>query len=266
MKNFFGKKGFYAAIYSFAGIMIVLAVVFSSVKKSDTIEPEENNNIMSNENQTEILGNSALYLDEEFINDVGKENSPVNASSDKKISEPQTLAKATKDEIKKETSTQATTQTSAQQSTKESIAQFSLFDDTKEMSWPVNGKIVMDYSMETAIYDKTLEQYRTNDSICIAADVGTPICAAAEGIVEDVFNDHDKGNCVVINHGNGWTSTYGQLQADVEVGELVTEGTEIGKVAEPTGASSLLGSHVLFAVAKDNIPNDPKLLVAQLDE
>ena len=45
-----------------------------------------------------------------------------------------------------------------------------IFDDTQEMEYPIaDAKILMDYSTETAVYDNTLDQYRTNDSIAFAA-------------------------------------------------------------------------------------------------
>ncbi len=141
---------------------------------------------------------------------------------------------------------------------------FSFFEDNQVMSWPVQGDIVMDYNVDTPIYDKTLEQYRTNNSICIAAPVGSQVKAASEGIVTKVDNTREEGNCVSIEHGNGWVTTYSQLQDNVlvTVGQLVKEGEVIGGVADPTLYSVLLGPHLDFKMTKGDAPEDPKLFLA----
>ncbi len=145
---------------------------------------------------------------------------------------------------------------------------FSMFNESQEMTWPVSGQIVMDYSTETAIYDKTLELYRTNDSICISSPEGTDVMASSEGIVENIFTDNENGKTVVINHGNGWMSTYSQLQEEVNVavGQVVKEGEFIGKIGSPSNYSVLLGPHLNFKITKDNTSSDPKLVLAQIEE
>ena len=136
------------------------------------------------------------------------------------------------------------------------------------MSWPVSGKIVMDYSTETAIYDKTLDLYRTNDSICISSPEGTDVIASSEGIVENIFVDDENGKTVVINHGNGWMSTYSQLQDEVsvDVGQVVKEGQSIAKIGSPSNYSVLLGPHLNFKITKDEKSSDPKLVLVQIEE
>lgn len=141
---------------------------------------------------------------------------------------------------------------------------FSFFNDNQLMSWPVEGEIVMDYSMDTAIYDKTLEQYRTNNSLCISAPVGTQVKATSEGVVTAISNSRESGNTVVISHGNGWLTTYSQLQGSVLVneGQVVKEGDVIGGVGEPSNYSILLGPHLEFKISKEGSATDPKLYLA----
>jgi len=111
----------------------------------------------------------------------------------------------------------------------------------------------MNFSDDHAIYDKTLDQFRTNDSICIAADVGSQVCASAEGVVKSISHSRETGNAIVIDNGNGWTTTYSQLQDNTLVaeGDVVKEGQVIGGVASPSIYSVLLGNHVEFKVMKD---------------
>lgn len=134
--------------------------------------------------------------------------------------------------------------------------------DTVSFSWPVDGAIVMDFSTEAAIYDPTLDQYRTNDSVAISAPVGSDVKAAAAGTVASVTQDSENGVTIVINHQNGWKTTYSQLQADVAEGESVAAGQVIGSVVEPTMYGVALGSHLDFAVSCDDVPMDPTVALA----
>ena len=133
------------------------------------------------------------------------------------------------------------------------------------LAWPVTGDIVMDYSMDTAIYDATLDQYRTNDSISIAAAEGTDVTAAAGGVVEYVGVDSRNGQTVVIQHDNGWRTTYSQLAEAVAVnqGDTVTQGQVIGQVGTPTKYAVALGPHLDFTVTSEDTTLDPKLALAE---
>lgn len=83
--------------------------------------------------------------------------------------------------------------------------------------------------------------------------------------METVKTDDERGITVVLNHGNGWQTTYSQLQEDVVVkeGDKVKKGQEIGLVAEPTKYSIALGEHVDFSIAKDGVTVDPKSTVIE---
>lgn len=152
-----------------------------------------------------------------------------------------------------EASTNASAETNAN-------ATFAPFADTDAMSWPVSGEIVMDFSMNKLVYDKTLDQYRTNSNICISAVAGTQVKASSDGRVVDVGVDSQHGNSVTIDHGNGWSTTYSQLQANILVkeGDVVTKGQIIGGVSEPTYYGVLLGDHLSFTVARNDELVDPK--------
>jgi len=139
-------------------------------------------------------------------------------------------------------------------------AAYNKFAETDRMDWPLTGEIVMAYSVDHVIYDRTLDQYRTNNSISIAAQQGTEVRAAAEGVVLEVTSTRESGKTVVVEHGNGWRTTYSQLQDNVlvAVGSVVTKGQIIGGVGEPSLYSVLLGPHLQFAVARDGASVNPK--------
>lgn len=117
---------------------------------------------------------------------------------------------------------------------------------------PLEGetKVVLAYSTDHAIYDPTLEQYRTNASVSLSAKKGTEVKAAADGVVKEVKKDAQAGNLVRIAHGEDWLTTYGQLADAVAVkeGESVKQGQRIGTVAAPTKYGVALGEHLIFAM------------------
>lgn len=126
-------------------------------------------------------------------------------------------------------------------------------------AYPVEGEVLMPYSMDHAIYDPTLEQYRTNAGISLAAAEGTEVKAAADGVVKEVKEDAETGMTVVLSHGENWLTTYGQLAETVNVkkGDAVKQGQTIGTVAAPTKYGVALGSHLEFAMEQDGEPKDP---------
>lgn len=129
--------------------------------------------------------------------------------------------------------------------------QVEAFDpETDLMVWPVSGTVLMDFSPDALIYDATLDLYRTNDSISIGAAEEENVVAAAAGIVEKIGESDELGHYVVLNNGNGYETTYGQLSEEtiVEVGEPIAQGETIGRISEPSWYSSALGTHLTFTV------------------
>ncbi|MCD8038503.1 MAG: M23 family metallopeptidase [Lachnospiraceae bacterium] len=139
------------------------------------------------------------------------------------------------------------------------------FSGDKALTLPVVGEVLIDYSMDKAVYYETMQQYRYSPALVLAAAEGTVITAAAEGIVTDVYYDARTGNTVVFDLGNGYELTYGQLtDIAVETGDRVSEGDMVGKVAAPTVYYSEEGSNVYFKLTKDGTPINP-LSVGQED-
>lgn len=137
------------------------------------------------------------------------------------------------------------------------------------MLWPVSGNVLMDYSPDALIYDETLDLYRTNSSISIGAQPAEEVLAAAGGVVQELGDSEQLGHYVVLDNGNGYLTTYGQLTQEelVEVGETVAQGEVIGHVGEPTWYSSALGTHISFTVTVNGETISPlDVLENTLDE
>ena len=131
------------------------------------------------------------------------------------------------------------------------------------LDWPVAGDIVMDFSTDSLIYDVTLDQYRTNDSVSISAEEGNSVAASGRGRVKKVAHSREDGWYVVIDHENGWETTYGQLRDDlaVEEGDRIDGGDVVGYVGSPSVYGTMLGDHVEFKVTLNDYAVDPKTAV-----
>ena len=88
-----------------------------------------------------------------------------------------------------------------------------------------------------------------------AAPVGTPILAAAGGVVSAAEYNPAYGNMVVIDHGNGLQTLYAHAsKVDVRPGEIVRKAQPIARVGT-TGRST--GSHLHFEVHVNGVPRNP---------
>lgn len=126
------------------------------------------------------------------------------------------------------------------------------------MVWPVEGNVILDYSMEQSIYFPTLDQYKYNPAIAIQSETGTPVIAAAAGVIESIVETDETGLTMTIDMGNGYQAVYGQL-ADVTLstGSYVEAGSRIATIAEPSIYYQVEGDNLYFQVLKDGQPTDP---------
>lgn len=132
------------------------------------------------------------------------------------------------------------------------------FKEEDGLTWPIVGDVLINYSMDKTIYFPTLQQYKYNPAIVIAANKGESITAAADGRVTSVGYDPTIGNMIVMDLGNGYELTYGQLEnITVSEGSYVSVGDGIGTVAVPTKYYSLEGTNVYFKLTKDGEPVNP---------
>ncbi|HEX7647116.1 MAG TPA: M23 family metallopeptidase [Noviherbaspirillum sp.] len=104
-----------------------------------------------------------------------------------------------------------------------------------------------------------------HEGIDFAAAVGTPIVAAAGGVVITAEYHHQYGNMLEIDHGNDIVTRYAHAsRLLVKVGDIVKRGQHVADIGS-TGRST--GSHLHFEVLVKGIQQDPhKFLSAGLDQ
>lgn len=114
---------------------------------------------------------------------------------------------------------------------------------TGRFSWPTSGVITQYYSW-----------YHGGDDI--AAPTGTGIYAADSGrVVTVLYDNHDYGYHVIIDHGNGYRTLYGHMsRIDVTEGQNVSRGQMIGLMGS-TGRST--GPHLHFEISQGGARVNP---------
>jgi septal ring factor EnvC (AmiA/AmiB activator) len=114
--------------------------------------------------------------------------------------------------------------------------------DLGQLDWPVNGEIVYNFGRQPGPGGTTIRW----NGIGIAAPVGTPVRSIAAGTVRVAQQLGTYGLSVIVDHGGGNYSLYGQLQsADVRIGQALERGQVVGRSG---GANSDQGPHLHFEV------------------
>ena len=125
------------------------------------------------------------------------------------------------------------------------------------LQWPVEGANTISLSNPygTPRWQPGGETYKTHTGIDIAAPEDQAVLAAAGGTVVEFGYDVERGNYVVIDHGDGLSTLYGQCRDfTVEEGDTVRAGEMIGAVGK-TGMAT--GAHLHFEVRQDGEPQNP---------
>ena len=221
-------------------------------------------------------------LDYDPLSEVGSSLVEIPGLTDQKATEKEKIVEENKIEVSKNEEAQEELQASIkedQESKEENLAEAELeagqktasvnggsvengrnlnFSMEQGLIRPVDGEVLMHYSMDSSVYFATLDQYKYNPAVLFGAPEDAPVSACAQGLVLSVFSNEEIGNAVTLDLGNGYQATYGQLK-DIQVseGSLIEAGTLLGYVAAPTKYYSLEGSNVYFALTCNNTPVNP---------
>ena len=124
---------------------------------------------------------------------------------------------------------------------------------------PLQGQTVAVYAMDSLIYNQTTRDWRVHNGVDLAAEAGTEVMAAADGVVYTTYTDDMMGTTVVIRHENGYTTRYASLAEELKVGpgDQVVLGQVIGTVGETALVETAAGPHVHFSVLCNDETVDP---------
>lgn len=132
------------------------------------------------------------------------------------------------------------------------------FSEENTIMWPVDGNVLLNYSMDSTVYFSTLDQYKYNPALIISGEVGSEVLAAERGVVEAVEVDAQTGTTVTVDMGSGYVAKYGQLgEVLLKEGEVVEKGQILGYLAEPTKYYTVEGCNLYFQMLKDEDPVNP---------
>lgn len=165
-------------------------------------------------------------------------------------------AKETEESEQKEE--EKATETMAEPKVEPAVEEKLHFAGKKSGLWPLDGKILLPYSMNATIYFPTLDQYQYNPAMVIQGNINDKVVFIAKGKIKDITTNEETGCTVTQDLGDGYTAIYGQLkELTFDKGDDVECGQVVGYVSEPTKYYSVEGSNLYFAMEKDGKPIDP---------
>lgn len=101
-----------------------------------------------------------------------------------------------------------------------------------------------------------LKMKKYHDGIDIDAPINTNVLSTGDGYVEKIeYNKYGYGNCIIINHVNGYKTRYAHLhKINVKRRQRVAQNMIIGTTGN-TGMTT--GPHLHYEILKDDKPIDP---------
>jgi murein DD-endopeptidase MepM/ murein hydrolase activator NlpD len=126
--------------------------------------------------------------------------------------------------------------------------------------WPAVGRVSGVYGSQRILHG---DPRRPHFGVDVAAPVGAPVVAPADGVVTLVHPDmFFSGGTLLIDHGHGLSSSFLHLsQVLVEVGQRVKQGELVARIGA-TGRVS--GAHLDWRMNLFDARIDPQLLVAEM--
>ncbi len=228
-----------ALIVILAAAAILIAVTGGANRKEkNDVPPTETETVTENKKPVSPAETENRILSPE-PEETGRETSEKQESADD----------AGKDSAELRT---ADEEVSAMQDSSDTLPQFSV---------PVDNFVIKDYSDEIPVFSYTMNDYRVHNGIDIACSTGTPVLAAADGVVCEVFSDPMMGVTVGLQHTGGAVTRYKGLSEDsmglVTTGEEVSRGQVIGASGETALIESAEEAHVHFELLIDGEHMDP---------
>lgn len=250
--NFLNGRGFYIALvlciaaigvsgwYLWRGFTIAsqLSEEANGIQ-TVTLEPEDTQDAMGQNNATDADPADTESLQEDSAASSAAESSAAEAIAPVEEEAAETLEPVTDLPVEPAEETAAPAET--------------------QWLWPLDGEVVAAFSSDTLTYNSALGDWRTHNGIDLSAQLGQEVVAARAGTVISIREDHLLGNTVVVDCGDGLTTTYGNLSDTIAVssGDTVAAGDLIGTVGESAVGEANDTAWLHFSIEQDGEAVDP---------
>lgn len=275
-KHFYKTKGFYVAC--FLGLFAILTVV--GVQKNLREKLSNAQHPLAQADTTQAVSTteapeSYASIQDEFQNEVATlpEQETIPKSDSAILGEPEaaapaataaaeektTLAKKEKKDPKTEV---ASGKTAANELPEEdAVAVLNAEEVNQGLTWPIDGEVLLTYSMDKPVYFETLGQYKCNPALIIAGSSGDTVTSACDCTITKVTRSEETGLTITAKAGD-YTYIYGQLaNPKVSKGDTVKEGDPIATLAEPSKSYQKEGCNLYFQVKEKADSINPLLLL-----
>lgn len=270
-KKFYKSKSFYIAC--FLGLFAVLTI-FGVQKNLRSRLSDTSNQLAKIETleQSKATENPKTYaaIDEEYAgqSEVDIQNQAVPKSDAAITSNQQseaivTATKEPEEEVEEETPEQMAAISEDPDNPEEvdTVTAMNGEDSNQGLTWPIDGDILITYSMDQPVYFSTLGQYKCNPALIIAGTENADVVSACDCTITKVERSDETGLTIVAKSGT-YTYIYGQLaNPKVAKGDVVKEGDIIASLATPTKTYSMEGCNLYFQVKDDGSSVNPLLLL-----
>lgn len=254
-------------------ISFLIAIILLGVAIAISMNPERNigkinYNNLKNSNDIKLPTEEASSELSKKINEVKESNENLTT---KEKSEEENVISVNKNNTEKEENNENTTtkkqnNTNTVNEVKENNVEQEKKDSKEntnktEFIFPVEGEVIKEFAKDNLIYSETLEEWITHTGIDIKAERSTIVKTVADGMVKSIKNDPRYGLTVIIEHSNGYVSSYSSLLTAefVKEGEKVEQGQTIGTVGNSAVFEVAEDNHLHFELLKDGSNINPEM-------
>lgn len=281
LRRFFQQKQYaiasivlFIAIAGMTGVYISSRITGENEAKQMELAEQESNLLEMEDDETELVNDEPVTSVTSVIPPEEKEpekeqNQNTAANSENTDAERENAEEEKDSRTGEEKTGQPEENTASAEEEKETSAQTNAasvkelhFTPESDLGWPLQGDVILNYSMDQTVYFATLDQYKYNPALIIAGNVNDTVNAAATGRITSITSNEETGTTVTMELGDGYSAVYGQLKEVMyKEGALVEAGDAIGYIAEPTKYYTVEGSNLYFELLKDGEPVDPILFM-----
>jgi len=130
-----------------------------------------------------------------------------------------------------------------------------------DFSLPVSGKVTEYHDPKLQVYSDTMNDYRVHLGVDIATAAGSPVYAAADGVVSKIWKDPMMGYSVAISHSGDSVTVYknlaNTLPEGIEEGAKIKAGQQIASVGESAMTEVAEEPHLHFEMTVGGLLVDP---------